>query len=196
MRRPNEQLAEKRKNQILQAAARCFVRSGFHNTGMQEICKTADMSPGAVYRYFASKDAIIEAIVAQEQHEFTTELEKISRARSFKKALLDFVEQLTLDISEPDYNVIATEIIAEAARNKKVADIIAKTEQQSTVILTRLIRTEVENGRLHLSLSVTETAQTILSLAYGCSTQILLNPKLSAKKLARLARKVVEQIIS
>ena len=57
--------AERREAQtvrILDAAKKCFVRSGFQGASMHDICKEAEMSPGALYRYFPSKEAIIEAI--------------------------------------------------------------------------------------------------------------------------------------
>lgn len=57
--------AEKRDQQmarILDAATACFLRSGFSGASMQQICAEANMSPGALYRYFPSKEAIIEAI--------------------------------------------------------------------------------------------------------------------------------------
>src|SRR6476646_7997324 len=57
--------AERRDHQtqrIMDAAKICFVRSGFQGASMQQICAEAGMSPGALYRYFPSKEAIIEAI--------------------------------------------------------------------------------------------------------------------------------------
>ncbi len=58
---------DERRAHILDAARTCFSRAGFHRTSMQEICAEAKMSPGGIYRYFASKDAIIEAIAQEEQ---------------------------------------------------------------------------------------------------------------------------------
>ena len=52
---------EARRQQILDAASACFARQGFHQTTMQDICRKAELSPGAVYRYFASKEDIIAA---------------------------------------------------------------------------------------------------------------------------------------
>ena len=46
---------------ILKSAAKCFRKTGFHQTAMQEICAEVVLGPGAVYRYFSSKDAIIIA---------------------------------------------------------------------------------------------------------------------------------------
>ena len=53
---------EARRRGILKAAFRCFVRNGLHTTTVRDICRAANLSPGAVYRYFPSKQAIIEAL--------------------------------------------------------------------------------------------------------------------------------------
>ena len=62
MRRANVQAQSDRRAEILAAAQRCFVRSGFHGASMQDICAEAGMSPGNLYRYFPSKEALIAGI--------------------------------------------------------------------------------------------------------------------------------------
>jgi AcrR family transcriptional regulator len=54
-----------RRRQILDAAARCFARDGFHRTSMQDIVGESGISAGLVYRYFAGKDDMITAIVTE-----------------------------------------------------------------------------------------------------------------------------------
>ena len=63
-RRPQEHL-DARRRQILDAARRCFIRNGFHATSMQDVLAEAELSVGAVYRYFKGKDDIIAAIAAE-----------------------------------------------------------------------------------------------------------------------------------
>ena len=63
------ELHERRRGQILGAAAQCFMQRGFHQTTMHEICAQAGMSPGGMYQYFDSKDAIITAIVEKEREQ-------------------------------------------------------------------------------------------------------------------------------
>ena len=55
-----EEHLEARRQQILEAAFSCFSRQGFHQTRMADICREAQLSPGTVYRYFRSKEEIIE----------------------------------------------------------------------------------------------------------------------------------------
>lgn len=50
-----------RREQILAAAARCFARSGFHMTSMDDVIAEAGLSAGAVYGYYKGKDELIEA---------------------------------------------------------------------------------------------------------------------------------------
>jgi AcrR family transcriptional regulator len=64
MPRVSEEHLERRRQQILDAARRCFIRKGVHATSMQDIFAEADLSAGAVYRYFKSKNEIIGAIVS------------------------------------------------------------------------------------------------------------------------------------
>src|SRR5262249_35862273 len=64
MPKVTEEHVAARRRQILSAAQRCFAAQGFHRTTMQDILREADLSPGAVYSYFASKDELIAAIIA------------------------------------------------------------------------------------------------------------------------------------
>jgi AcrR family transcriptional regulator len=59
-----EHLANRRQ-EILDAAANCFARNGFHRTSMQDIVKESGLSAGLIYRYFAGKDDMIVAIVEE-----------------------------------------------------------------------------------------------------------------------------------
>ena len=58
---------EARRSQILDAAWACFARKGYHQATMHDICQESGLSPGAVYRYFESKEAILVAINERSQ---------------------------------------------------------------------------------------------------------------------------------
>ncbi|MFD0899874.1 TetR/AcrR family transcriptional regulator [Actinomadura sediminis] len=77
MPRVSEEHLERRRRQILDAARARFIRQGVHATSMQDIFAEAGLSAGAVYRYFKSKNEIIEAIlstVVGDLHTYLTEL--------------------------------------------------------------------------------------------------------------------------
>ena len=53
-----------RRDQVLRAAVRCVIRSGFQGLTMSEVIAESGLSAGAVYGYFASKDALLAALAA------------------------------------------------------------------------------------------------------------------------------------
>jgi AcrR family transcriptional regulator len=65
MPKVTEEYLETRRQAILEAAISCFTHKGFHQTTMDDICEQAELSPGAVYRYFTSKEEIIQAAVQE-----------------------------------------------------------------------------------------------------------------------------------
>ena len=58
-----EERGQLRRQQILDAAAACFVREGFHGASIARIAKAAGMSPGNLYHFFPGKEAMIAALV-------------------------------------------------------------------------------------------------------------------------------------
>lgn len=64
---------EARKESILEAALRVFARRGIQYATMAEIAEDAGISAGAIYRYFAGKDALIEACFEENVEAMTAE---------------------------------------------------------------------------------------------------------------------------
>src|SRR5947209_20386256 len=60
-RRPDS--SEIRRNQILDAATKVFVRQGFQHARMDDIVEESGLSKGTLYWYFKSKEDIINAIL-------------------------------------------------------------------------------------------------------------------------------------
>jgi AcrR family transcriptional regulator len=54
-----------RRDQILDAAMQCFASSGFRGTTTREIAGRVGITEAALYRHFASKEALYAAIVAR-----------------------------------------------------------------------------------------------------------------------------------
>ncbi len=53
------------EEKILDAALELFATNGYKNTSISEIAKKADISKGLMYNYFASKNALLRAIVTK-----------------------------------------------------------------------------------------------------------------------------------
>jgi AcrR family transcriptional regulator len=67
MPKVSQSYLDTRRNEILDAAWACFARKGYHLTTMQDICQECELSAGAVYRYFSSKEEILRATSERSQ---------------------------------------------------------------------------------------------------------------------------------
>jgi AcrR family transcriptional regulator len=127
----NRPTPESRRQQILDAACDCVRQAGFHGASMADIAKAAGLSVGQIYRYFENKEAIIAAIVAQDLAEMR---EKFAEMESRPGTLLDAItEQLPEAVDkcfDPGRAALVMEVLAEAARNPKVATIVRAADQQ------------------------------------------------------------------
>jgi AcrR family transcriptional regulator len=122
MRRANAQLQSDRRSEILAAAQRCFVRDGFHGASMQDICAEAGMSPGNLYRYFPSKEALIAGIAERDR----AEVGQSFASADLSHGLFAVLEGLAHHhfAEKPDEQVLlCTEVMAEARRNPDIARI-------------------------------------------------------------------------
>lgn len=54
MKHEKIKVAEKRKDEICEAAKRCFLAKGFSKTGMEDVIKEVGMSKGGVYHHYKS----------------------------------------------------------------------------------------------------------------------------------------------
>ena len=138
----NRPTPEARRQQILDAACDCVRQAGFHGASMAEIAKVAGLSVGQIYRYFDNKEAIIAAIVAQDLAEMR---EKFAEMESRPGTLLDAItEQMPEAVDkcfDPGRAALVLEVLAEAARNPKVAAIVrAADEQERTFAATMMAR--------------------------------------------------------
>jgi AcrR family transcriptional regulator len=62
MPRLTEATAAKRRQHILDAAARCLFERGLLATSVDDVCSVAGISKGAFYSHFPSKEALIHAV--------------------------------------------------------------------------------------------------------------------------------------
>ena len=83
------------RDRIMDVADRLFRQLGFAKTTVADIAAELDMSPANVYRFFASKNAIVEAICRRCLAELDERAWEIARSRGSAPARL---ERLILEI--------------------------------------------------------------------------------------------------
>lgn len=118
-RRKSEEI---RREEILEAALKCFSKRGYHDTRMDDIIKESGLSKGAIYWYFKGKRDIFIFLI--EQH---LEEDKIIWERLLKEYELgpDFLIKAGLlylkkHFEDEKLSPFFTEFIAESYRDKKI----------------------------------------------------------------------------
>ena len=142
--------AHGRCNQVLDAAAVCFARSGFHGASMAQISKEARMSAGHIYNYFPSKDAIILAFVERESAYVTGILRDLEARDDPLQALLDEAPHRVNEVLDPQPWHVPLEMYAEASRNPNIAARLMVYENSSRERLREIVKA----GRARRGLSV------------------------------------------
>ncbi len=69
--------AEGKRRAILRAAARVFAEKGYHKSRIADVAREASVAYGLVYHYFASKEALLEAIFEESWHLFSSGIEAL-----------------------------------------------------------------------------------------------------------------------
>ncbi|WP_165191482.1 TetR/AcrR family transcriptional regulator [Caulobacter soli] len=129
-----------RRQQILDAAGQCFRQSGFHGASMASIAALAGQSVGQIYRYFDNKEAIIAAIVDQhlvELHEIFDQLQ--GRSGSAVDLIVGRVPEMLAQRLDPSRAALVLEVVAEAARNPKIADILRAADAQERALCRAIL---------------------------------------------------------
>ncbi|TDQ67515.1 TetR family transcriptional regulator [Maritalea mobilis] len=129
-RKKDNALHERRTQQILEAARTCFIQHGIHKTSMQQICQQGEISPGALYRYFPSKQSIIEAIAAQEKNSNAELIAYLQQAKDPAKALEEATSEILDQILDQDYARLMLAISAEAENNLALKETFDHIDQE------------------------------------------------------------------
>ena len=128
-----------RRLRILVAAERAFVGNGFHATTMQHVADEAGMSAGNLYRYFPSKEAIVEGLCELDQAELAQAFgELMADNRQIMEAMRWGLRKHVL-AKPPEKARLLVEIWAEAGRNPRVAAMSRAIDAEVRARLVKLI---------------------------------------------------------
>lgn len=160
------EILRERREHILNAAEQCFARAGFHRTTMQDICREASVSPGALYIYFDSKEALIAGIAERDRAEFGERLAKLAAAPDFMTALGEVGRQFFVE-DPPHRRKLCVEIGLEATRNERVGEIYCAMDMFVKESFVALFQRLKDEGRIAPVIDIPTLAQAFLTIGDG-----------------------------
>ena len=195
MRRANAQLQSDRRTEILEAAERCFARFGFHQASMHEICAEAGMSPGNLYRYFPSKEALIAGISERNRAEAVASFARVSEAPDFFTGLAELGRHHLVDRSDAEIGLCA-EIMAESRRNADIARLYQEIENDIKDRIAAMLRSAVERGEIRADLDVEAAAMVLMVLGDGMSWRRAVENNFDAERVLPMILKMVRCLLA
>lgn len=196
-RRQDPALAQSRRLQVLEAASDCFRRRGYHGAGMAEISKTAGMSPGHIYNYFDSKEAIIEAIIERDMQEMFSVFNGFLQAEG---PLLDVMLAGCPDGVDKHLDVeksaLKLEMISEAARNDKVAALLQDSDREARRLMKQLLQREGSLVRDLPDAELDARICVLFAMFGGLMIRRTLNPALTSDTVLMALRPVLKTLLS
>lgn len=186
-----------RREQIRAAAADCFRRHGFHGTSIARISKAAGMSPGHIYHYFENKEAIIADIVAQDLEHVLTLIAELRSALDVQEAMIERVAEAVAEHLDPDTAALRLEIVAEAARNPRIAEIVRNADRQTREVLADTIRNIRRSaGHRDGAAAITGMVELIAAMFEGLQIRAVRNPGLDRGLVVERYRQVVRDLLT
>jgi len=141
---------ESRRQEIVDAARTCFLRSGFHRTTTDEICREAAITPGGLYHYFGGKDEIIAAVIQQSANEVVGRLRAmIEEAGDMRSAFGDMASFFIETMRDPTIDNVTRldiEIWAEALKQDKLYQISQEGWATRRRAMEMMVRKGAEEG--------------------------------------------------
>lgn len=190
--------AERRDHQtqrILEAAKNCFVRHGFQGASMHQICAEVGMSPGALYRYFASKEAIIEAITDQHRRD---DAELYAMMFSNPDVIDGVVQTALAHVRQVHQRAMAplfAEIRAESMRNPTIERCCRVNMEEVRARFREYLRAASERGEIAPLVDLDTLMTALMAIGEGLALNDLLSQGVDAGKLETLVRASVIAIL-
>ncbi|MEW6385773.1 MAG: TetR/AcrR family transcriptional regulator, partial [Pseudomonadota bacterium] len=153
---------EQRVTLILQAALRCFLAKGFHQTSMRDIAQAAGVSLGNLYNHFPGKEAIILAVAVAESEELAPLLRRLAASEGERAQVLGFLQDFHALCRQPEWATLAVEVLAESARNPAVAEAFAANRRQLQATLAEALQQVARRERRRPVLAPALQAQVLL----------------------------------
>lgn len=159
----SQRYRDARRRHIIDSARRCYARSGFHATSMQDVFTESGLSAGAVYGYFASKDDLIGGIIEEVLDEIDVALQNLTDATG-PSSLDDALAAVFQALDHPELARLAVQVWAEAGHNPQLNARLTDYYRRMRVRFTALVQHHQRDGTLTPDGNASHLAQVLTAL--------------------------------
>ena len=139
---------QKRRRQLIEAAARVFARLGYHGMTMQHLADEAGVSVGLAYRYFSSKEQVLSTVILDILEDYQRSLPLVMAARRNPVAKLAAGFEAYCLVVDRHIGGALIAYRDSGELNKETIDRIKELEIHTTDLLAEAIRDGQQEGIL------------------------------------------------
>ena len=174
---PRQRRGEETRERLLDVAQSCFSRQGYDATGIAEICNEAEVSKGAFYHHFGSKQALFLELLSRWLSGLDVQLEIVRAGEvDVVQAMMRMAVMASAIFEEAsDRLPILFEFWIQAGRDPSIWGAVVEPYRRYRAFFADMIRAGIDAGSLR-PVDPKRAAQMLVSLAVGVLLQGLLDP--------------------
>jgi AcrR family transcriptional regulator len=180
---------ETRRQQILDAAVRCFSRDGFHNTTTADIVRESGVSQGTLYLYFANKDDIVVAL-ADDRHQGEAVINALAqREQDPVRGLFSLIELHGMGLADPrrlDARRVGVQGWGEALRNPRIQASVVEGLSIVRKAIVLLIERGQRTGQIRPEVDPEAFSRTLIATFQGFVLQIVWGEEINLAACGRV----------
>lgn len=170
-------IARSRKDEILQAATRVFLASGFYAANIDEVAREAGVSKPTIYKHFESKEELFHDVVMAQSCRFTARVGNLHlQDMPAEEGLKQFGFVYLSELLKPTVISLYRIAVTEAARFPKIAEIFYREGCVPVrTLLAQFLAVQNEKGQMNIP-----NIDQAVEVFYGMLQRPLLFPVLLA----------------
>jgi AcrR family transcriptional regulator len=142
-------VVEDRREHIVQAAMRVFARKGFMRATNKDIATEAGITPGLIYHYFNSKEALLEAVIGSYSPIQVIRENPAQMLSQPPETFLRFIVKQMLMMAESEtFLQLIRVFLPEVIHNPNLSPAGLTTLQEVTHFLESYLAAKMERGEL------------------------------------------------
>ena len=193
-------VVEDRREQIIDAAMRAFAQKGFTRATNKDIAHQAGITPGLIYYYFESKEALLNAIIeTRSPIRFMTTLPQHMLAMPPQLFMRFMIQQVLTILESENFVGLIRVILPEVVHgdNPELSSLLGSTFERILSFLGSYLESKMQNGELRQA-NVSLTTQVIFGSLMGflLRRQILRDPAALVFTHEQIADSIVETTLT
>ncbi len=191
-------VVEDRREQIIDAAMQVFAQKGYLRATNKDIAHEAGITPGLIYHYFESKEAVLKAIIESRSPARVVRTLSREMLEQPPAVFLPFLLRQVLSVVEDEKFVqLLHVLIPELVHHSEIATGVTQVMLQHMNFLSDYLQAQMDHGELRQADAVS-TIQVLIGCLMGFvfRRQILHDPVALAYTHAQIVETIVDTVLS